>query len=459
MQNSKIQTEIDVILNGVRSLYRNQQRIALYKLIYQTHPADMAWVFRHLDEVERRDIFKYISRMNGSGEFLSNLDESLITEILTPLPAENISPMIAGLDSDDIVEILDALDTEKVSSISVLLEKSEQDDLSELTQYPEESAGRIMNTHFLSFSENYTVNEAIQKFQSIGNKLDMTFYIYVVGVNNQLKGVLSLRQLLLSSPQEQLTEVMHTTIVSVTPETDQEKAAQLVSQYNYFAIPVVDSGNQLLGIVTVDDVIDIIHEEATEDILKLAGVGNDTEILLRPLSESVKTRFPWLFTSWIGGIIALWIIGHYNVLLSSTVALASFIPVIMGMGGNIGMQTSTIIIRGIATGHVNIQNSLPIVFKEIAIGTSLGIIYGLFLGFLAFFKYIDTGISFNLGLVVGISVCFSMVISVCFGSLVPIFLEKSKIDPAISTGPFVTTAIDILGIAIYFYTAQIFLDI
>ena len=157
--------------------------------------------------------------------------------------------------------------------------------------------------------------------------------------------------------------MMHKKIVMVSPETDQEKVAQLVSQYNYLAIPVVDSYNKMIGIITVDDVIDIIQEEATEDILKMAGVGDDQAILLKPVFSNVKMRFPWLFASWIGGVMALWIIGSFDQLLKETIALASFIPVIMGMGGNIGMQTSTIIVRGLATGHVNVNESVFVVIR------------------------------------------------------------------------------------------------
>ena len=459
MQSPQIQSEVEVILNEIQLLYQKQQRIALYKLIYQTHPADMAWVFRYLDLVERQDIFKYIRRMKGAGEFLVNLDESLVQKILTPITDKSISIILRGMESDDIVEILDSFDNERGVAIRELLDSNEKENVLELIQYPDESAGRIMNTTFLTFKENLSVREAINEFQSIGEEIETTSYIYVVDESDCLLGVLSLRQLLLNPKPAILKDVMHEKIVMVSPETDQEIVAPLVSQYNYLAIPVIDSSNRMIGIITVDDVIDIIQEEASEDILKMAGVGDDQAILLKPVFSNVKMRFPWLFASWIGGVMALWIIGSFDQLLKETIALASFIPIIMGMGGNIGMQTSTIIVRGLATGHVNVNESTKVVIKELSIGMILGIIYGVLLGGLAYFKFIDLDISFNLGIIVGLSIFLAMIISVFFGSIVPILMDKLNIDTAIATDPFVTTSIDILGISIYFLIARLLLGV
>ena len=238
---------------------------------------------------------------------------------------------------------------------------------------------------------------------------------------------------------------------AVRPETDQEEVARIVSQYNFLAVPVIDSDEKLLGIVTVDDVVDVIREEATEDFLKMVGAGEDREILLKSSWENARIRLPWLFASWVGGIIAAYIIGVFDNILQNTIALAAFIPVIIGMGGNIGTQSSTIIVRGLATGRVGFENSSKILFKEIRVGLILGILYGILLGLFAIFRFLD--ISPILGLVVGLSICASMLIAATIGSLVPLILDRFDIDPAVATGPFVTTAIDILGVALYFIIA------
>ena len=209
--------------------------------------------------------------------------------------------------------------------------------------------------------------------------------------------------------------------------------------------------------MTVDDVVDVIREEATEDFLQMAGAGKDREILLKSSWENAKARLPWLFASWVGGIIAVNIIGAFEHMLESILALAAFIPVIIGMGGNIGTQSSTIIVRGMATGRVDTGGELKVLFKEIRVGIILGVLYGVVLGIFAKFKFMNADPM--LGFVVGLSICVSMLIAVAVGSLIPLFLRKLDIDPAVATGPFVTTSIDILGVLLYFIIAGLLLNI
>ena len=292
--------------------------------------------------------------------------------------------------------------------------------------------------------------EAINALQD-QEDAEMVFYLYTLDDEGRLTGVISLRDLVTTPGETMLKDIMSKQIHVVRPETDQEEVARIVSQYNFLAVPVVDSEDRLLGIVTVDDVVDIIREEATEDFLQMVGAGKDREILLKSSWENARMRLPWLFASWVGGILAAFIIGVFDNVLQSTIALAAFIPVIMGMGGNIGTQSSTIIVRGLATGRVSIENSIKILFKEIRVGLMLGILYGLLLGVFAVFKFLD--VSPMLGIVVGTSICISMIIAATIGSLVPLVLNRFEIDPAVATGPFVTTSIDILGVACYFLIA------
>jgi magnesium transporter len=249
---------------------------------------------------------------------------------------------------------------------------------------------------------------------------------------------------------------MNSTVTSVATDTDQEEVAHVISQYNILAVPVVDSNYKLVGIVTVDDIIDVIREEATEDFLRMAGAGKDSEILLKSTLDNAMTRAPWLFASWIGGVMAMLIIAYFHDELQKVLALAAFIPVVIGMGGNIATQSSTIIIRGIATGRVNMQELSKVVFKEMRVGLILGTVYGLFLGVLAFFGYAETQ---YLGLVVGISVLFVMTMAATVGTFVPLILKRLDFDAAIATGPFVTTSIDILGVLAYFLIAKSLLNL
>ena len=280
----------------------------------------------------------------------------------------------------------------------------------------------------------------------------MAFYLYVTDDNDKLVGVISLRQLVVVPPATPLKEFMATDVLSVETSIDQEEVAKIVARYDILAVPVVDESNSLVGIVTVDDVIDIFREEATEDILKMAGAGEEF-VETKSVLKSTRIRLPWLFASCVGGIVAFLIIDQFEESLARFAYLAAFIPVIMGMGGNIGTQSSTIVVRGLATGRLNIRDLWPVVFKELMVGLILGIIYGALIGFVAQFQY-----SINaLALSVGCAVISSMSIAALVGSLVPMVFARLHIDPAVATGPFVTTAIDIISVFFYFRIASILL--
>ena len=454
-----VDQEIQIILDKIRDLYQQNSRIALYKLINKTHPAVMSDVFRHLTESERKDIFLYIQRMKGLKYFLPELDDNIIEELFESQTPRESARLIHDLPAEDIVDILGLLPELLSHDIQNYLDHEEREEVQEIFQYPEESAGRIMSTQFVAFDQNLMIREVIHQFQEIDEDADAPYYIYVVNNDNQMVGVLSLRQILLYPQKTVLSSIMHRDYVAVSPETDQEEVADIVSQYNYLAVPVIGDDGELVGVVTVEDVIDIIREEATEDILKMAGAGDDREILHRSVFENVRARFPWLLASWLGGIIVLTVIGAFNSLLEKMVILAGFIPIILGMGGNVGTQTTTIIVRGIATDRINLNEVSKVIFKEIQVGMMLGVIYGVFLGLLAFFRFPDFTFHLRLGLVVGLSIFCAMSIASTIGSILPIILHKVDVDPAIATGPFVTTSVDMFGVLSYFFIASLLLHI
>ena len=316
--------------------------------------------------------------------------------------------------------------------------------------YPEDSAGAMMTTDVFTLHEGTTSGNAIKTLQD-QEDAEMVFYLYVTDDDDRLVGVVSLRALATTPSDTKLKDIMIKRVHSVRPETDQEEVARVVAQYNFLAVPIIDPDERLLGIVTVDVVVDVIREEATEDFLQMAGAGKDRDILLKSSWENARARLPWLFASWIGGIIAASLIGAFEHMLESIIVLAAFIPVIIGMGGNIGTQSSTIIVRGIATGRVDVGGELKLILKEMRVGLILGVLYGLLLGFFADFSFEDA--PSNLGIVVGLSICASMLLAATIGTVTPLILRKLDIDPAVATGPFVTTSIDILGILFYFVIA------
>ncbi|MDP6339358.1 MAG: magnesium transporter [Candidatus Marinimicrobia bacterium] len=456
MKKEMFGTEITVLRDTFRRLLRRHAKTNIVKLINKTHPADMALIFRYFNDNEQDTIFTLMNPAEETVEFLSELDESITIRLLEQEAPERMAFILEEASSNEQAYLMGLVDEEYAASVINLLQAEEKEELEEMMAYPEDSAGILMYTDVFTLHEETVAREAITALQD-QEEAEMVFYLYTVDDDRRLTGVISLRDLVTTSGATMLKDIMSRKVHAVRPETDQEEVARIVSQYNFLAVPVVDSDEQLLGIVTVDDVVDVIREEATEDFLKMVGAGEDREILLKSSWENARMRLPWLFASWIGGILAAFIIGIFNNLLESTIALAAFIPVIMGMGGNIGTQSSTIIVRGLATGRVGFENSAKVLFKEIRVGLILGILYGVLLGLFAILQFID--VSPMLGIVVGLSICLSMIMAATIGSMVPLVLNRFDIDPAVATGPFVTTAIDILGVAFYFLIAGSFLVI
>ena len=451
MKKEMYSSEITVLRDTFRRLLRRHAKTNIVKLIDKTHPADLALIFRYFNDTEQDSIFSSMSASEETVEFLNELDESITTRLIENETPSRLAEILEEASSNEQAYLMGLVNDGFAASVINLLQVEEQEELEEMMGYPEDSAGILMYTDVFTLHQDTKAREAIYALQD-QEEAEMVFYLYTLDDDGRLTGVISLRDLVTTPGDTMLKDIMSKNIQAVRPETDQEEVARIVSQYNFLAVPVVDSDEKLLGIVTVDNVVDVIREEATEDFLQLAGAGKDREILLKSSWENARIRLPWLFASWIGGIVAAFIIGVFDNILENAIALAAFIPVIIGMGGNVGTQSSTIIVRGLATGRVSFENSIGILLKEMRVGLILGILYGMLLGFFAIFQFIDT--SPMLGIVVGLSICVSMILAATIGSLVPLVLNRFEIDPAIATGPFVTTAIDIMGVAFYFLIAR-----
>jgi len=450
MKHEMFAHELTVLRDTFRRLLRRHAHSNIRRLISKTHPADLAHVFRVIPEQEQVAIFNLLIPSEDTANFLGELDESILSSLLTGVEPKRIANLVAEGGSNIQAKILALLPDEEAKAVLELLKADEQLEVEELLGYPKDSAGAMMDTVVFSMPETTKAGESIKFLQDHENA-PMAFYLYVTDEEYRLVGVISLRDLVTTPPDTELREIMVRNVQAVLPETDQEEVARVVARYNYLAVPVVDIEGRLLGIVPVEEVVDVIREEATEDFLQMAGVGRDREILLKSAWENAKSRLPWLFASLIGGVLAALIIGKFENILSSVLALAAFIPVVIGMGGNIGTQSSTIVVRGIATGRVFFGNTLKVLLKEVQVGILLGIAYGSLLGLVAHFRFMD--VSWTLGLVVGLSVAASMVIAATVGTVVPLLLKRMDIDPAIATGPFVTSSVDILGVLLYFTIA------
>jgi len=446
-----------VLLDTIRRLTRRNATDRLMKLVNKTHPADIAWVFRHLSPGERSNVFNIVAQSREIGDFLSELDQAIMLELVEDLTPKFMVAIIKEMATDDAADLLEALPDEFANEIRQFMGKEDREEVDDLMQYHPETAGGLMSPDFMALDEELSVGDAIKKVQERSEEKEMSFYLYIThGDEGQLSGVLSLRELLMHPPYRQLSNIMNPKVIAVGTDTDQEEVAHIVSQYNILAVPVVDPSYSLIGIVTVDDIIDVIREEATEDFLQMAGAGKDREILLKSTVDNALTRAPWLFASWVGGVFAALIITLFEHELQQVIALAAFIPIVMGMGGNIGTQSSTIVVRGIATGRINMNELAKVVFKEMRVGVMLGLFYGLILGIVAYFTY---GEPIQLGLVVGLSVLFAMTLAATVGTFVPLLLKRLDIDAAVATGPFVTTSIDIFGVLAYFLIAKLLMNL
>jgi magnesium transporter len=456
MRKEMFDHEIKILRDTFGRLLRRHAHTNLAKLILKTHPADLSVVFRYFMDEEQIQVFSIMEENEHTAEFLVELDDTLLANLLENESPERIAHVIQQASANDQSYILGTLEDEQAQSVIELLKAEEQEEIEELMGYPEDSAGAMMTTDVFTLYQDTSCKDALKSLQD-QTEAEMAFYLYITDDDDRLVGVASLRALATTRSDTLLKDIMAKRVHSVRPETDQEDVAQIVAQYNYLAVPVLDADDHLIGIVTVDDVVDVIREEATEDFLQMAGAGKDREILLKSSWENARARLPWLFASWIGGIVAATIIGAFEHMLQSIIALAAFIPVIIGMGGNIGTQSSTIIVRGMATGRIEIGSEMKVLFKEIRVGLILGGLYGLMLGLFAKFRFID--VDPMLGVVVGLSIGCSMLMAVAVGTFIPMFLRKVDIDPAIATGPFVTTSIDIIGVLFYFVIAGYFLSI
>ncbi|NLV24214.1 MAG: magnesium transporter [Deltaproteobacteria bacterium] len=445
--------KLQILLDTVRKLVRRGAYPNLTKVIDKTHPADIAALFRYLEPKEQRVLFNLIENAETAAYVLSEIDHSTGARLLQEIDKEAITEILQEMPYDDAVDIIRNMPEELAEEILSIMQDEHSEEIEQLLRYDEDTAGGIMSTEIFSLNENLTVREAIEELQKSAENVEMVFYIYVTNEHKHLVGVLSLRQLLTVPPHTKLKDIMITDVISVRTDMDQEEVAHLVAKYNILAVPVVDESNKLMGIITVDDVIDVMRQEATEDIYKMAGASEEEAFHTFKSFKIARLRLPWLITNLFGGMVTGYLMWLFKVTLQEILALVTFIPVITGMGGNVGGQSATIVVRGFATGRIDSSTLTKVLFKEIRVGLIMGVVCGLTLGVVAYFWHGNL----YLGLVVGLAMTTAMTVAATMGVLAPAFFKKLGVDPAIASMPFVQTANDITGILIYFATATLFI--
>ena len=444
-----------MILDSVRRLLRRGAITHLERMVNKMHPADVANVLHHLHTPqEKRTVFELIKVEGNKAQVLAEMDEGDVTEILADVSSAEIATLIRNLPDDDQAYILTSLPQERSQEVLRLMKPEESAEVKDLLKYEPQTAGAIMTGEYFALPANTTAGEAIRKLQQ--GEAGNVFYVYVTDKEEKLIGVLSLRQLLQVAPDRTLGSMITKDVISVTPDTDQEEVAKQVARYNLLAIPVVEKDGKLVGIITVDDIVDVMREEATEDMLKMSGTKIEEEetIMTSSILNAVRMRAPWLVTNLFGSMISGLILWFFRFTIQEVVAIVTFIPVIAAMGGNVGLQSSTLVIRGLATGRIELSDVRKVFLREVTIGLLIGLLCGVVGLAVASVMHINL----TLGLVVGVAMLCALVVSTTTATITPVVLQRYGIDPAIAAGPFVTTANDITGCAIYLSLATAFLS-
>jgi magnesium transporter len=410
-------------------------------VIEAAHPADLAQAFRHLPVDQLVSIFRILDPEQAS-RLLSELDDDTLIQLVQALDHVEVSRILDRMPAEHAADIVEELPAEQAEKILDLMEEEKSEDVQELLDYPEQSAGRLMSPDVVAVHESATVEDAIQHVRKSVSE-EKAFELYVVDDHRHLVGVVPLRRLLIADPRTRILAIRDDDVVSVAPETDREEVARIVAKYDLVSVPVVDAQHRLVGTITVDDVLDIVGEEASEDIFRIAG-SDASELERRSPRQVALMRLPWILTTLLIEMGAGLIIHYFDRTLAKVILLASFMPVIQAISGNTGLQSVTMIVRGLATGHVNLDRWWEPLRRQIQTSSIIGAVCGGVVGLIGWLWH-----SAAFGLVVAVSMFVSVNLSGAAGTAIPMLSKRAGFDPAMTAGPFETALQDVLGVTIF----------
>ncbi|SDI64946.1 magnesium transporter [Natribacillus halophilus] len=437
---------------AIMQLLRREDISAFRQTYLSLHPMDQASVFVSLDPSERAGFFDYISAEEIANMY-QNLDKDMQLAILTEMDETYAGDIINAMNVDNATSLLSKLSETTRNHLLQKLNEAKKADVEELLAYPAETAGSIMTKSYLTIRPATTAQEVLEHLQEERPRVETIYYLYAVDESGRLAGVLSLRDLLTHDPSERVDHFMSTQPVTVRDRDDQEDVARLIQYYDLLAIPVLTEDEALVGIVTVDDAIDVLEEEETEDVGEFSATRGATGEKVTAF-QAAKKRAPWIVLLMFLGLITAGMIEQFEETLEAIVLLAAFIPIIMDSGGNTGTQSLAVIVRGLSTGALDHIGVLKIIWREFKTGMMIGLSTALVILLLIIFVFDHAMIA----LVVAVSIFSTLSMATVIGTILPLIINKLKLDPAIASGPFITTMCDILGLLIYFSIATFLLD-
>ncbi|MCP8615424.1 magnesium transporter [Salirhabdus salicampi] len=417
----------------------------------ELQPYDIARIYELL-EAKQQVQFLLLLETEQLADLIQELDKEKQLEVLTKLGIEKSAKVMDLMDNDDIASMIGELDEEQVETLLSGMKTEESKIVQNLMNYPPETAGRLMTNRFVWIPKHYTVRQTVEKLKSFAELAETINYLYVIDEAKRLVGVVSYREIILADIEAKIEDIMFTRVISVNADTDQEEVAQLIERYDFVAIPVVGQNDILLGIVTVDDIIDVVIKEANEDIEKLSASGKEIDFDTKAFVAAYR-RLPWLIVLLFIGVVSGTIISQFEETLSRVVALSFFMPMIAGMTGNTGTQSLAVVVRGLIQKDIHKSVVTKLILREFGVGIIIGTVCGLLIAIIA---YVWQDNPF-LGLVVGSSLVITLIIGTLAGTIIPIILYKLNVDPAIASGPLITTVNDILSLFIYFGIATAFI--
>jgi len=434
-------SELDRLLDAAKSLAEGSADARDHGLLDEAHPADLAAVLHQLTLTDQVAILRALPQ-DRAGELLPELDDEALLDLVRALDEVEVSRILDEMPSEDAADVVDELPTEQAEKILDLMQEEKSEEVQEILEYPEHSAGRLMAPDFVAVRTDATVEQAIKHIRDSVSS-ERAFELYVVDDHQHLVGAVPLRRLLTADPSTPAFAIRDENVISVTPEMDQEEVARVVAKYDLVAIPVVDKRNRLVGTITVDDVVDIVHEEASEDIFRMAG-SDAAELDRRSPRQVALLRLPWVLATLVIELLAGVIIHYFDQTLSRVILLASFMPVIQAISGNTGLQSVTMVVRGLATGQVRVGQWWEPLRRQVQTSSILGGICALTVGIVGWLWH-----SAAFACVVALSMFISVNLSGFAGTTIPMLSKSLGFDPAITAGPFETAFQDVLGVTIF----------